>query len=321
MPTPAPVTQVTVNRDDPWKDDGNIVLTAGGNYFRVHRSVLSAHSQVFKDMFDCPHSSDVEKDFIELCPVVHLYDAARDVQIMLKAMYDRSYPKLYYEKMPISVVSAFLHLGEKYAIPAFVKEAKAKLCCDTEPTSITSAAFATPPLASKLFPGICDGDPHNFQVLNLLQEMGMKAPLPLAMYQCFATCPLEIIADGYQFMGSTCSLSSANLRSSIRMKDVLENYRVRLAKTLSRSPNCMVPGCTHNIHRLWSEEINVVPPFCYWRSQWDNLFCKSCISGLKTRRDAEMDRAWNQIPPAFGFGSWAEVKKSGDFPSLKIRLG
>lgn len=91
MSTPAPVVQITVDRFDPWKEDGNIVLAAEGKYFRVHRSVLSAHSEVFKDMFDssCPHLNEAEKEFIELCPVIHLHDSATDVQMMLKAMYDR----------------------------------------------------------------------------------------------------------------------------------------------------------------------------------------------------------------------------------------
>jgi len=92
MPTSAPAAQMSgmaVDRAEPWKEDGNIVLAAEGKYFRVHRSVLSAHSEVFKDMFDCPHPIEVEKDFVEFCPVIHLHDAATDVQIMLKAMYDR----------------------------------------------------------------------------------------------------------------------------------------------------------------------------------------------------------------------------------------
>lgn len=78
-----------MDRAEPWKEDGNIVLAAEGRYFRVHRSVLSAHSEVFKDMFDCPYPKEAEKEFVELCPAINLHDTATDVQIMLKAMYDR----------------------------------------------------------------------------------------------------------------------------------------------------------------------------------------------------------------------------------------
>lgn len=82
------------DRLDPWIEDGNIVLVVEGKYFRVHRSILSSYSEVFKgmfDVFDRPETagSEGEKELIEECPVIHLHDAATDVQIVLKAMYDR----------------------------------------------------------------------------------------------------------------------------------------------------------------------------------------------------------------------------------------
>ena len=63
----------------------------------------------------------------------------------------------HYDKMPISAVAAFLHMGEKYVIPSFIQEAKAKLRCNSDPTSIHSTSIL--PVA-QLFPGIADGDPH-----------------------------------------------------------------------------------------------------------------------------------------------------------------
>lgn len=53
-----------------------------------HCSVLSAHSEVFKDMFDCPEPNE-EEELIEQCPVIHLRDEATDLQIVLRSMYDR----------------------------------------------------------------------------------------------------------------------------------------------------------------------------------------------------------------------------------------
>ena len=74
---------------DPWLDDGNIIIAVQGKHFRVHRSVLRSYSEVFRDMFAIPHSHDVEKEIIDGCPVVHLQDSSADVEIMLKALYDR----------------------------------------------------------------------------------------------------------------------------------------------------------------------------------------------------------------------------------------
>ncbi|KAH0831371.1 hypothetical protein J3R83DRAFT_14034 [Lanmaoa asiatica] len=113
-----------------------------------------------------------------------------------------AYPLPYYEKVPISIVAAFLHLGEKYAIQQLFDEAKARLCCAFESTLSVAARMSSFHSGTfLLFPGITDGDPHNFQVMNLLQEMDLQAPLPLAMYQCVTSCPLTAVIDGYKFNG------------------------------------------------------------------------------------------------------------------------
>ena len=44
-------------RGDPWFEDGNIILVPESESqvaFKVHRGVLSRHSEVFQSMFDIP---------------------------------------------------------------------------------------------------------------------------------------------------------------------------------------------------------------------------------------------------------------------------
>ena len=41
-----------VRSEEVWFDDGNIILVAENKAFRVHRSMLVRHSQVFKDLFE-----------------------------------------------------------------------------------------------------------------------------------------------------------------------------------------------------------------------------------------------------------------------------
>lgn len=186
-----------------------------------------------------------------------------------------------------------------------VDEAKAKLSCAIEPTlNIISAPLARPNL--KQFPGIIS-DRYNFQTMNLLQEMDLKAPLPLAMYQCIITCPLTAIVDGYKSNGSVCSLSHANMRPFIRMKDMLEKLRVQLATLLTKPINCTEWGCRYKIHRLWMEDVIGVPPFDPWNSEWNELFCAGCRRFLEEERQRAMDQTWDQFPTAFGFDSWADV--------------
>lgn len=84
-----------------WFDDGSIILAAKSPahdpsckryVFKVHRSTLRAHSQVFADMLtaSCPDGGEI----IEGCPVVDLPDDADDICCLLKALYDPTYALL-----------------------------------------------------------------------------------------------------------------------------------------------------------------------------------------------------------------------------------
>ena len=53
-----------------WYDDGSVVLQAETTMFRVHRSILSAQSEIFKDMFAIPQSPTSTDGTVDGCPVI-----------------------------------------------------------------------------------------------------------------------------------------------------------------------------------------------------------------------------------------------------------
>jgi len=69
-----------------WFPDGSVVIQAQFTQFRVHMSILSLHSTVFRDMFQIPQPENAEI-FIEGCPLVQVSDSTEDITIMLSAMY------------------------------------------------------------------------------------------------------------------------------------------------------------------------------------------------------------------------------------------
>lgn len=49
-----PLAETLVRHPTLWLDDGNVVLVVENTGFRVHRGILSKHSDVFRDMFSVP---------------------------------------------------------------------------------------------------------------------------------------------------------------------------------------------------------------------------------------------------------------------------
>lgn len=84
-----------------WFRDGNIVLATDAYLFKVHESLLSLHSSVFKDMFDLPgvdglpmiagqSSVEMVPDLYEGLPMVTLVgDEGDEVVHLLRAIYER----------------------------------------------------------------------------------------------------------------------------------------------------------------------------------------------------------------------------------------
>lgn len=69
-----------------WYEDGNVILITENVAFRVHRSILSRRSQVFKDLFAFPQPESI--DTLEDCPLIHLSDGAEDLAHLLEAIYN-----------------------------------------------------------------------------------------------------------------------------------------------------------------------------------------------------------------------------------------
>ena len=68
-----------------WLYDGSVVLAVGDTLFRVHKTVLANHSEVFADLFTVPQPAG--EDTIDGCHIVRLHDSREDFVDLLRAMY------------------------------------------------------------------------------------------------------------------------------------------------------------------------------------------------------------------------------------------
>jgi hypothetical protein len=71
-----------------WYKDGNLILEVEKTLFKVHRSVLEARSEVFRDMVALPQPPSA--GVVDGCPIVRLSDASMDMEHALKALYGDS---------------------------------------------------------------------------------------------------------------------------------------------------------------------------------------------------------------------------------------
>lgn len=99
---PMPTSTAPRQHADFWFIDGSVVLLAQDMMFRVHKTFLSRHSVIFRDMFALPQPSspltsnasdpavsvELAVDEAEGCAVVRLHDSAEDVASLLYALYD-----------------------------------------------------------------------------------------------------------------------------------------------------------------------------------------------------------------------------------------
>lgn len=82
---PETETLETAILDEPWFEDGNVILQAGNSRFKVYQGILSSRSPIFRDMFVLGSMDEA----VDSCPVEHLSDTAQDVRNVLKAIFDR----------------------------------------------------------------------------------------------------------------------------------------------------------------------------------------------------------------------------------------
>ena len=71
-----------VNHSTLYFDDGNVVLATGRTLFCVHRSLLSKHSVVFRDLFD--GARDRYRGLLH----VTMEETAEEVEALLNVVYD-----------------------------------------------------------------------------------------------------------------------------------------------------------------------------------------------------------------------------------------
>ncbi|PPQ81690.1 hypothetical protein CVT24_003122 [Panaeolus cyanescens] len=309
-----------------WFDDGSVVIQAGQTRFRVHRSMLSRCSTVFKDMFSLAQPGDAgSEESVEGCPVVCLHDSAKDVEYLLCAIYDHPNagdPTAEIRPMPLATLSALLRLGNKYDIPHLRENALLRIRAEFVPLSPDE-------ISCEAYKAMECPDVEDFQAIvpmkiaNLAYEEGVFSALPIALYDVCAIATVEQIFDGCAYEHLSAKLSSPLVRDALLGKEKLEQMMFNAYAWLKEEaflPRCDKKEACTRAFRFLSNEFFRPNPLLHFalRADWDALveyvedekhtLCDRCKEKIQPRFDQERLAIWEALPSVFGFESWEAVR-------------
>ncbi|KAJ7174938.1 hypothetical protein C8R46DRAFT_95448 [Mycena filopes] len=304
-PEPAPVVRV----QNLWFEDGGIVVKAQNSLFRVSRGILMLQSPIFADMFSIPQPADAE--VIDGCPVAELPDAAEDVNVFLKTIFDSSFFEAYPAQTTHTIIAGVLRLSTKYEVEHLRRRALVHFS-SMYPTTLagwdlirsdTSSAWQKPSWSRP------DSAADNIALITLARQVGALWILPAALYDLTAaadTRPGPTIfgmgegvspgfLNGYLLQRDNSWIGPQFLSDPVSMASCdtpLECSRLRLAALRSTAGDCiMTPGIPLSI---WGED------------QWTLLtdMCPDCVARLRELHSSWRQKFWASLPTFYSLGMW-----------------
>ncbi|KII91816.1 hypothetical protein PLICRDRAFT_521867 [Plicaturopsis crispa FD-325 SS-3] len=317
-----------ITRSEPWFFDGTIVLEAERTQFRVHKGVLAAASPVFKDMLEvCQSGSVVDmssdregQGLVDGCHVVHMSDAWRELQHLLKAIYERDYHAAPTQPMPFDVAAAFLRLGKKYeigyihsqALLRFTTEYPSKLDAYDILENKTSPLRNLNRLILRTF--------NPMETVNLARETHTLSILPVAWYQCSEIYFVnELVHDKTYRVNHMKAMLSPEypVVCLLGMHRLMRELGVIHSWTADNIPSCTKPvACSRAKRRAMYVLLTtrLMPPSLHpWGDlHWapsENDLCRECYKDAVACYEQGRRAVWDSLPSYFDLPAWDVLLK------------
>ncbi|KAJ7505144.1 hypothetical protein B0H11DRAFT_2154061 [Mycena galericulata] len=312
-------------RGEPWFEDGNVILATSAESptaFRVHRSVMARHSEVFESMFLVPQPSNEIVETMDGCQVVRMWDLPLELSNLIIALYDGALEDFFY-------LAGILRLATKYFIVKLRVQAIQHLTQTWGYTlkmhdNMVEAALRSPSVDGLSYPRV-----HPLMVVALAREVNVRVILPSAIY-FLSLYPLEDLlrADHPKLMVQHPSrpasvLSPADMRDYTLMfqkrLDVILNFVRSFCGTRVAPKTCPTgPACSRGFARLTSRLsrswIARTGPLHYMSQAVTDLaedpkasVCGQCRRAFAQEVAALRETTWNELPAILGLPTWEEM--------------
>ncbi|KAJ7246349.1 hypothetical protein C8J57DRAFT_1476037 [Mycena rebaudengoi] len=301
--TETPLTRSTEH----WFDDGSIILQVEATQFRIHKSILSLHSSVFRDMFTVPQPAN--EPLIEGCAKVSLSgDTVQDWIFLLNAMYPADpTPPTEVEIPSFGVVTAFLRLGKKYDMPLFQKDAVRRLKFEYPHTFAGWQERAKAPW-SQIFPEIY----MESLALPLAREVGLHSIRPaLYFHSALDGDMMSKILDDSDSMPPAERLTC--LRGYFKLMDLQASttlewlYREGPPSTNCRSVDKCNAGKKLIICLIHNPRLPEIWIDGEWENDWNAYLCTLCAKEGKKMFDSGNKKWWDKLPSIYDLPDWPEL--------------
>ncbi|KAF5327570.1 hypothetical protein D9619_004345 [Psilocybe cf. subviscida] len=301
-----------------WMYDGSIVLRAENTLYRVHQTVLAAHSDIFDGLFTVPQpqvSPPIDGNsppFVDGCHVVTLYgDKERDVEDLLHAVYVPDHfshlaPDADLETL-LDFITGILRLATKYMIRHLRQRCIAllhtKFPCTFEGYD-SKAATSSDRYRSDMV----------MRTISIAQELNVPTVLPYAYY-CMSRFPhrrfLKERPGDISWQTKTIVLIGRE-RLALAQASITHAFLL----VFRRSPLCVSALCAHarGPHAQWHELENArcAHPLRRYDAWHDLNVCRECVSYCQNVHDLGRRDVWKHLPEWFELGDWDELKETQD---------
>ncbi|KAH9930859.1 uncharacterized protein B0H18DRAFT_872508 [Fomitopsis serialis] len=291
-----------------WFDDGNVILQVGDNSFRVHTSVLSRHSVVFRDLFKLPQTSP---DMRDGCVVVQLHDIAGDVEVLLAALYDGC--SMYFGArscIPFSTIACLIRLGHKYQMEHIFAGAITRLKSCFVASFVECYALRSRGSRSMSFV-----DADAIEAVNLARLTQIGTVLPTALYIC-GLLPNNLLLHGVPRKNGTverlssediirCLDGRANLLAALREK----RFKWFFAPTIRISDGCRQEKTCKAALKVMAMNIvkeGLITDLSFLDNvglderKEQHLMCQSCWQMVQHDDERECEAIWCDLPQHMG---------------------
>ncbi|KAI0673749.1 hypothetical protein C8Q78DRAFT_969131 [Trametes maxima] len=313
----SPTSECPYQDEEFWFEDGNVVLVLESSAFRVHRGVLSRHSEAFRNLFSIPQPMDVDKiETIDGSPVVRLQDSSHDFRHLLQAFYDGMTAQIPTEPSTrLSVLAALLRLSHKYDI-VHIQEATLALLKPMFPDDLPSwlkCGVLGRSRTVKFAPG------QEIEAVNLFRKCERSEMLLVALYWC-TTLDVHILLHGYtRADGIVEHLSTDDLERCLVARERLERRsakfnREQLGLGDSHRPTCRdTAKCSSALRLLWACAGTVIRRaqlpdsessmrLCFAQAIGDPTsllmfgLCRECVRYVKGMNAEFDEQLWRDLP-------------------------